>query len=269
VFVSKRIALPLLVICAAHACGFAQMAPSAAAAPRIIIELPDDLPPETVWVRYALYGPDGSGGKISRGETLRAESNSRHYFAALFGGAHAQYARFVIYAPGCQFAMYDLELGSDSDITKQFECDPLPTKRVHGFIPPNEIPPNIDLAGKKLDIAGDLDGNWVCEFFFRPRRETTVIEAGSCLGSDIPLGTLGELDRAGNGFFEIAIPNFTRDPVFEKFARQGKFGVIELPLKEKGFGRGLGTMKAADGPELGLNVQVEYHDPVIFTTVHH
>ncbi len=154
-------------------------------------------------------------------------------------------------------------------MTKRFQCDPLPTKVVHGFIPPDEIPPNVDPADKKLDIAGYLDGNWVCEFFLRSRREATIVEAGSCLGSDIPLGTLGELDRATNGFFAITIPNFARDPVFEEFARQGKFGVIELLLREKRFGRGLGTIKASDRPELGLNVQVEYRDPVTFTTVHH
>ena len=65
----------------------------------------------------------------------------------------------------------------------------------------------------------------------------------------------------------MTIPDFTRDPVFGKFARQGKFGVIELALKEKKSGRIVGTIKAGNSRELGLNVQQEYHDPVIFTTV--
>jgi len=164
--------------------------------------------------------------------------------------------------------MYDLDLSSDSEITKQFQCDPLPSKTVHGFLRPEEIPRNIGLAEKKLDIAGYLDGNWVCEFFFQPLPESTI-EAGSCLGSDIPLGTVGQLDPARKGIFEMTIPDFTRDPVFGKFARQGKFGVIELALKEKKIGRSLGTIKADNSPELGLNVQDEYRDPVTFTTVRH
>ena len=52
------------------------------------------------------------------------------------------------------------------------------------------------------------------------------VEAGSCLGSAIPLGTVGQLDPARKGIFEMTIPDFTRDPVFGKFARQEKFGVI-------------------------------------------
>jgi len=267
VFVYRSIVLPLLVICAAHTCGFTQEASTAQVAPQIIINLPDNIPPEVVWVRYTLYGPEGSGGRIGRGDTLEAESNSRHYISARFGGAPARHAKVVIYAPGCQFATYDLDLGSGSDITEQFQCDPLPTKTVHGFLRPREIPTNTYLAEKKLDIAGYLDGNWVCDFFFQRRRESTIIEAGSCLGSDIPLDMVGQLDPARKGIFEMTIPDFARDPVFGNFATRGKFGVIELAVKEKRIGRGLATIKADDGSELGLNVQVEYRNPVIFTRV--
>jgi hypothetical protein len=164
--------------------------------------------------------------------------------------------------------MYELDLASNSAITKQFQCNPLVTKTVHGFLHPNEIPPHIGVvAEKKLDIAGYLDGNWVCQFFFQPWPESTIA-GGSCLGSDIPLGTVGELDPAHNGIFEMTIPDFTRDPVFGKFVRQGKFGVIGLSLKQKKSGHILGAIKAGDSPELGLNVQEEYHDPVMFTIVH-
>jgi hypothetical protein len=267
--VKRRVAYSLLVTVAAGVCGFTQEAGNAVLGPRIVINLPDNIPPEVVWVRYTLYGPEGSGGRISRGDTLKAESNSRHYISALFGGAPAQHAKVVIYASGCRFATYDLDVGSVSDITEQFQCDPLPTKTVHGFLRPDEIPTNIDPAEKKLDIAGYLDGGWVCDFFLQLRRESTIIEAGSCLGSDIPLGTLGELDLARKGIFEITIPDFTCDPVLGRFARQGEFGVIELALKEKRIGRSLGTIKADNSPKLGLNVQDKYLDPVIFTTVHH
>lgn len=207
-------------------------------------------------------------GKISSGEALRTESNSRHYITALYAGTAARHARLRIYAPGCQFAIYDLDLGSDFEITKQFQCNPLSTKTVHGFLHPDEVPSRIDVAAeKKLDMAGYLDGNWVCEFFFQPWPESTI-EGRSFLGSDIPLGTVGQFDPAHNGIFEMTIPDFTRDPAFRRFTRQGKLDVIELALKEKKSGRSLGTIKADNGAELGLNVQDEYRDPVIFTTVH-
>ena len=266
--VKRRVAH--LVIVAACICGFTQTAGTAGVGPQIVISLPDNIPPEVVWVRYTLYGPEGSGGRISRGEKLKAESSSRHYYiSALFAGAPAQHAKVVIYAPGCRFATYELDLGTGSDITEQFQCAPLPTKTVHGFLHPNEIPTKTYLPEKKLDIAAYLDGNWVCHFFLQQRHESNIIEAGSCLGSDVPLGTVGQLDPARGGTFEITIPDFTRDPVFGQFATHGNFGVIELVLQEKKIGHGLATIKTDDSPELGLNVQGEYPDPVIFSTVHH
>jgi hypothetical protein len=268
VFVYKRIVLSLLVICIAPNCGFAQGARDAAVTPQIIIDLPDDVPPETVWVRYALYGPDGSGGRISQGERLKAEPNFRHYISAVFGGAPARYAKIVIYASGCKLAAYDLDLESGSDITEQFRCDSLPTRTVRGFIRPDKIPSNTYLAEKKLEIAAYEDGDWVCRFFFQPRPEATIIQGGSCLGSEIPLGTVGEIDPARSGNFEITIPDFTRDPVFDKFGEHGKFGVIDLALREKKIGRVLVTIKPEDGPERGLNVQDEYREPLTFTTGH-
>lgn len=256
----RRVAYHLLVIAAAGVCGFTQEPGSVAAGPRIVIDLPDNIPPETVWVRYALYGPEGSGGRISSGEKLKSES-PHYYISALFGGSPARHAKVVMYAPGCQFAKYDLDLSGDSDTTTQFQCDTLPTKAIRGFLHPDEIPSNTVLAEKKLDIAGYLDGDWVCEFFLQQT-------GGSCLGSDIPLGMVGELDPALHGFFDMTIPDFTFDPVFGTFARHGKFGVIRLPLKEKQIGRGLGTITAEKGPQFGLNVQRDYSDPVTFTRVH-
>lgn len=61
--VYKRSVLLLLVICAALTCAFTQVVGTSAAVPQIIIDLPDNIPPEAVWLRYALYGPAGSGGQ--------------------------------------------------------------------------------------------------------------------------------------------------------------------------------------------------------------
>ena len=55
---------------------------------------------------------------------------------------------------------------------------------------------------------------------------------------------------------------------FDRFGRNGRFGVIELALKDKKIGRVLATIKAEDGPESGLNVRGDYRDPLIFTRVH-
>ncbi len=217
-------------------------------------------------IRHVRAG--GQRGRISQGQRLKTEPNFCHYISAVFGGAPARYAKIVIYVPGCQFAAYDLDLESRSDITQQFRCDSLPTKTVQGFIRPDRVPSNTYLAEKKLDIAAYEDGDWVCRFFFQPQPKAPNIQGGSCLGSEIPLGTLGEIDPARDGNFEITIPDFTRDPEFDKFAERGKFGVIDLALREKKIGRVLATIKPEDGPERGLNVQKEYREPLIFTTGH-
>ena len=258
----RRVAYHVLVIIAACSCGFTQDANTATVGARIVVTLPDNIPPESIWVRYALYAPEGGGGGTMAGETLKTDAHSQLYISTMYGGAQAQHAKVAIYAPGCQFVTYDLDLSSDSDFKTKFQCEPLPTKIVHGFLSPEQFPNPIDRAEKKLDIQGYLDGRWVCDFFLQMR-------GGSCLGSVIPLRTLGELDLANKGIFELTIPDFTRDPVFGRFASHGKFGVIELALEEKKFGRGLGTIKADDNLDLGLNVQANYPNPVMFTTVHH
>ena len=265
--VRRGIAFSLFVIIAVCTAGFAQSPSTTAIAPRITIYLPGDIPPQVVWMRYAMYGPEGSG-RISQGETLRAESNYRPYISAVFDGAPGRHAKIVIYAPGCQFAAYDLDLERGSDITEQFRCDPLPTRTVHGFLAPDKIPSNTYFAEKKLDIAAYEDGSWICRFFLQLRREVTTILVGSCLGSEVPLGLVGEIDPARGGNFEVTIPDFTRDPVFDKFGEHGKFGVIDLSLREKKIGRVLATIKPNDGPERGLNVQDEYREPLTFTTHH-
>src|SRR5215469_7872125 len=247
------IVFPLLVLVAVCTAGLAQSRSTTAIAPRIMIYPPGHIPPQVVWMRYAMYGPEGSG-RISQGETLRAEPNYRPYISAVFNGAPARYAKIVIYASGCQFAAYDFNLESGSDITEKFRCDSLPTRTVHGFLAPDKIPSNTYLAEKKLDIAAYEDGSWICRFFLQLRQEATTIQAGSCLGSDVPLGLVGEIDPARGGNFEITIPDFTRDPVFDKFGEQGKFGVIGLSLREKKIGHVLATIKPNDSPEHGLKI---------------
>ena len=238
----------------------------AAAAPRILIELPDNLPSDAVWIRYLLSGPG------SRAAVAKREPNLRHYdIDAMIGGTPAQHAKIVVYAPGCQFKAYNIDLDGTSDISEHFECNSLPTKTVHGFLPPAQIPSSIFPAEKTLAISGELEPDWVCDFFLQQRRGAAVIMAGSCLGAGIPLGRVGDLDPANGGAFEITIPDFTGDPLFkgtDEIPRGGNFGVIELVIQDKRIGRVLGAIKPENaGPESGLNVQNEYPEPVKFTTV--
>jgi hypothetical protein len=236
------------------------------AVPRITVSLPDNIPAEAVWLRSALYGR--AGGRISRGERLTSEPNARHHeIAAVVGGTPAQEAKVVIFVPGCQFGVYDVDI-ERSDLAREFRCEPLPSKTVHGFLDPKKIPSNTYYAEKKLDITGYFTADWICDFFLQPRRSASNTEAGSCLNSGISLGTVGQLDPAEGGTFTITIPDFTRDPVFDKFGKN-RIGVIQLALTEKNIPHTLATIKAGDATESGLDVRVEYRDPVVFTPVRH
>jgi hypothetical protein len=189
----------------------------------------------------------------------------------MIGGTPAQDAKIVVYAPGCQFKAYNIDLDGTPDISEHFKCNSLRTKTVHGFLPPAQIPSSIFPAEKTLAISGELEPDWVCDFFLQQRRGAAVIMAGSCLGAGIPLGRVGDLDPANGGAFEITIPDFTSDPLFKgagDVPRLGNFGVIQLGLRDKKIGRPLGAIKPENaGPESGLNIQSEYPNPVKFTGV--
>jgi hypothetical protein len=231
--------------------------------PRIILDVPDDVN----WVRYSLSGSVGAGAIIA---IIKVEPNLRQYVIdAMIGDTPAQQAKIVMYAPGCQFDVYNLDLAGTSDTSVQFECRHLPTEIVHGFLPPTQIPLNAYTTEKNLEIVGELEDSWVCDYFLQSQRGSTTIMTGSCLESSVPLGIVGEIDPAGGGSFDITIPDFTLDPVFKGIGdipRVGEFGVIKLALRAKNFPRVLETIMTEDAPGVrGLSVQTEYRNPVKFT----
>jgi hypothetical protein len=245
----------MLIVIAAVFC-FRQKGEGQTAPPRIIIKLPEKLAPESVWIRYSL------NHHRTAGERMHLEDGSRKYIIVGSPDIASQHAQIVLYTPGC-----DLHPGSDQE--ERFQCDSLPTKTLHGFIPPNEIPRAIYSAlEKRLDIEADLENDWTCEYFLRPKPWIGLI-AGSCLGSFVPLGMVGTLDPADSGRFDIKIPEFTRDPVFKLTHEWGtNFGNIALVLRDKRVGQQVGHMKPkqSQAERRDLNVQAEYPDTIIFTT---
>jgi hypothetical protein len=203
---------------------------------------------------------------------VKREPDLRRYVIdARIGVKPAQHAKIVVYAPGCQFKAYTIDFDAASDVSEHFQCDSLPSKTVHGFLPPAQIPSSIFPAEKTLVISGELEPEWVCDFFLQQRRGAAIIIAGSCLSAGIPLGKIGDLDPADGGAFEITIPDFTRDPLFNstgEVPRFGNFGVILLGLRDKKIGRIVGGIKPENaGPESGLDIENDYPNPVNFTTL--
>jgi len=265
--VRARIIGLLIVIVVADVFVFPQDASTPAAAwPRIFIELPDQPVSDAVWIRYVLSEP-GSTGAI-----VKTEPNLRRYVIdARIGTKPARHAKVIVYAAGCQFKTYAIDLDGASDISQHFRCDSLPSKTVHGFLPPSQIPSSrIFPNEKRIVISGEIEPDWICDFFLQQRLGPTVIAGGSCLESGIPLGKIGELDPVNAGAFDITIPDFARDPLFKATGdtRQvGDFGEIVLILQDNRIGRTLGIIKPQNaGQKSGLNIQSEYPNPMTFTT---
>lgn len=103
--------------------------------PRIVLKLPDNIASDKVTVWSLLLAQQGKTGPV------KPQKNVRQYIIdANVEGQPAHSATLYVYSPGCQFNVYDYALSATSDIEQRFECVPLPTKTVHGFILPAEIP---------------------------------------------------------------------------------------------------------------------------------
>src|SRR3984885_15043241 len=93
---------------------------------KITVSLPDNIPSETVTIRYLLIGTDGTGASGS----VKPEAGVRSYtIEAVVDEGPAQQAKLVMYAPGCQSKSLKLDL-QGSVVEQSFECDQLPTKIV-------------------------------------------------------------------------------------------------------------------------------------------
>jgi hypothetical protein len=239
----------------------------AAPGPNIVIHVPDNVSSEAMWIRYVRRGPGNTGGSM---DFVRVRADVHEYvIPATYAGRPAEEVKIVVYAPGCEFKTYEIAPAGAADIAKNFDCVPLPTKTVHGYLAPEEIPSPIFKGQKKLNIVAELEDDWVCGYLMERRQGDAIMIAGSCLGLPVRLGQVGEIDPAEKGHFEIKIPDFTRDPLFSRYGSQPRgFGVQALVLREKVIDRPLCMIRPkSNAPEIrGLTIQSEYAELVVFTT---
>lgn len=221
--------------------------------PRVTFTWPEDATPQTIIYRWGSSSGcgGGSGGK-------------QFILGGLCGYGPMRHAKVAIYASGCQSKKYDLDLPA-SEITKTLQCDPLPNKTLRGFIlfiPPDQIP-RVPLDQgpvlRQLDIFADLETGWMRDFLSGPSEHNE---------EPINLRTVGVIDLARNGEFEITIPDFSRDPSYSSYAASGRnYGLIKFRLYDETSGMNLGTIVPLDSLEPGLEVKPEYADTVVFKVV--
>jgi hypothetical protein len=99
---------------------------------------------------------------------------------------------------------------------------------------------------RQLEIFADLETGWMRDFLYGPSEHNE---------ENISLKTVGVIDPARNGDFEITVPDFSRDPSFASYAASGRnYGLIKLRLYDANSGMNLGTIVPLDGLEPGLKV---------------
>jgi len=217
---------------------------------RITLTWSDDVTPQVVIDEIACWGSKGyyggGGGGSYSGQTKQL------VYDAPCGGHPVRHVKIAIYASGCKSQKFDLD-PKGSDVTKKLQCDPLPNVTIRGFVPPDEMPRVLLDQGpvlRQLNIFGELETGWMSDF---------LLGASNRHVEHIKLGTIGVLDPAGNGEFEITLPDFSRDPSFSSYAASGRtYGIVKLTLGS------FGTLVPLDSLEPGIRIEGEYPYGVVF-----
>ncbi len=159
--------------------------------PHIIIALPADIPSEKIEIRYFLTGPFGGYG-----DSVNKQPNLHSYdITAGINGSAANNAKIVIYANGCSFVTFDIDIKNDSDLQESYVCRPL------GTIPFSaKITTTTAFKGKDVVVDVVYMSNFSTDFFHVRDGMVTVIPVAQ-----------GHPDANGN--FQILLPDLMKDPL--------------------------------------------------------
>ena len=104
---------------------------SPASLPAVSISLPANVPSETVQIRYFMSGSFGGYGGL-----IEPEPNLTAYeIETSTQGKPANELKILVYAAGCEFQTFELDLSQLTNSKKQFVCDSLPRTRISGEVP--------------------------------------------------------------------------------------------------------------------------------------
>jgi len=223
-------------------------------ASRVSITLDPSVHSEDVDIHYKMVGD--FGGYYS---FVRPQPNVRQYFiTASFENKPAKEMTVVVYATGCQFEAFEIDLAtSEQEVNRQFDCQPLRTVRITGYIDPQELP-----ADKPVTITAGLSADWLCGFF----------HLVDCLVPSVDLGQVGSIDPAADGNFEMAIADFSADPLLNLVPQPTtnalRVGTVLFVLRDK-LGRTVAAIrpKGSTPENQNLTIQRDYPNPIVFEKV--
>jgi hypothetical protein len=161
-----------------------------------------------------------------------------------------------VYAPGCRFKSFELELSPTSDVDRFYECNPLPTVAMTGHFDPSQI------AINNPEIRVYYLADWILWYF--------GVRDGM-----VPRIDLGRAEFVGdpaNGLFQISLSDISSDPFVEENAlpktSEIAKGSFELLLPSRNSVRHL-RAKTDSSPLNGLAVKSNYPSVIEFTVEAH
>lgn len=169
--------------------------------PRISISIPSDVLSETVDIHYFMTGPFGGYGSF-----VRPQRNVRAYeIEAAVDGKPAENIKFIVYAPGCELATFDELLSGPTTVPEDFTCRTLPSVTLTGRIVPKDV-----LRGRRPEVAISYAAFWDHGFFGIKDGMVTMIPVATAIPD-------------AEGFFQVQLPDFGRDPIASRTDREGAF----------------------------------------------
>lgn len=130
--------------------------------------------------------------------TLAKETDDKIQISANTAQRPAKSLKVLAYAPGCQFATYTVDDVATSTRQGDFQCTKLPATTLHGTVPPPS-------GEQQLQVEVMYVVNWASKFFGVP-------------GAAISPLALTKAPVEADGSFQMDLPDFTVDPLWQSFA---------------------------------------------------
>jgi hypothetical protein len=156
--------------------------------PAASISLPTDIPSETVQIRYFMTGSFGGYGGF-----IEPRPNQTDYeIDASTQGKPSDSIKILVYATGCKFQTFDLDLLQVPNPKVRFACEPLPQIRIDGEIP------SALMRHENAELNVHYMAFWASRFFGIADGPVTEFQVAT---------TTPDLD----GNFRVDIPDFSAD----------------------------------------------------------
>lgn len=176
--------------------------------------------------------------------TLAKATDDKIQISAGTAQQPAKMLKLLAYAPGCQFVTFTVDDLATSTRQGDFQCAKLPATTLNGIVPsPSDQ--------QQLQVEAMYVVNWASKFFGVP-------------GAAISPLALARAPVEADGSFQMDLPDFTVDPLWQSFANNA---TLMFFLEDMASGHRLGELNAPAALAQGGNLKVSGGYPNIAFTI--